>query len=474
MSKKAFGLIGLGVMGKSLARNLAGKGTSLALYNRFVAGKEERVAVQFIQQYPELQAAEGFEDLSAFVQALELPRRIFLMVNAGASTDAVIDELVPLLAPGDIIMDGGNAHYKDTQRRMDALAARGLHFMGCGVSGGEEGALKGPSIMPGGAPQAYEAVKEHLERIAAKDKNGAPCCAYVGNGGAGHFVKMVHNGIEYAEMQLIAEVYALFRRTFQYSPDAIADIFEAWLQTDAASYLLEITVDILRVKSGDGWLLDLVEDAASSKGTGGWATAAAAELGVSATMISEALFARYLSAVPAERREAAGKIPHESPITDQNRAQYIMSDEYVRHAYQLARIVNHHQGFHLIQVASETYQWALNLPEIARIWTNGCIIRSRLMEDLSGILNTGERLLQDPTLSQRAHLTRFFLVQTIVVAMSDGLDTPCLSAAIQFLNGYINADSAMNVIQAQRDYFGAHTYRRRDTGEVVTGGFRPV
>ena len=460
-------------MGKSLARNLAGKGTTLALYNRYVAGKEEAVATRFIESFPELQDAAGFEDLHQFVQSLEQPRRIFLMVNAGAATDAVIEELVPLLAAGDIIMDGGNAHYKDTQRRMDTLAAQGLHFMGCGVSGGEAGALKGPSIMPGGAPEAYEAVRNHLERIAAKDKNGQPCCAYVGNGGAGHFVKMVHNGIEYAEMQLIAEIYAIYRHVFLFSPHAIADIFEAWLQTDAASYLLEITVDILRVKDGEHWLVDLVEDAASSKGTGGWATAAAAELGISATMISEALFARYLSAVQSERKMAENAIPRQHPINDENRAKYILDNAFMREAFQLARIVNHHQGLHLIHAASEAYQWGLNLPEIARIWTNGCIIRSHLMELLPVVLETHNRLLLHPDFAQKATYTRMILAQTVIVAISGGVEVPCLSSALQFLNGYVNAHSAMNIIQAQRDYFGAHTYQRRDTGAITTGGFVP-
>jgi 6-phosphogluconate dehydrogenase len=472
MSNKVFGLIGLGVMGKSLARNLANKGHAVALYNRHVAGKEENVATDFVAAFPdELHQAAGLDDLRAFVAALERPRRIFIMVNAGAATDAVIDELVPLLAHGDLLMDGGNAHYKDTERRGKQLAAKGLLFLGTGVSGGEEGALKGPAIMPGGSAEAYALAKPYIESIAAKDKNGLPCCAHIGQGGAGHFVKMVHNGIEYAEMQLLAEVYYIFREVFGYTPDAIAATLDAWLTTDAASYLMEITRDILRVRAGEGWLLDLVEDAASSKGTGGWATAAAADLGVPATMISEALFARYLSSFAQERRAAAQVIHFKNAITADNRAQFAFDPALLWAAYQLARVVNHHQGLHLIQTASETYGWHLNLPEIARVWTNGCIIRSRLMEDLVQVLTTQPRMMQHPVYAKFVEQARPALIQTVVVGLSAGLETPCLSSALQFCNGYNNPDSPMNIIQAQRDYFGAHTYTRKDTGAVVTGGF---
>jgi 6-phosphogluconate dehydrogenase len=464
MEKKEFGLVGLGVMGKSLSRNLAGKGYKLALFNRHITGKEEDVAIQFVSAFQELAQAQGFDDLKAFVQSLDRPRKIFLMVNAGAATDAVIEDLIPLLDPGDIIMDGGNSFYKDTQRRMERLAELGLHFLGCGVSGGEKGALEGPSIMPGGAQAAYGMVQPYLESIAAKDNNAQPCCTYIGNGGAGHFVKMVHNGIEYAEMQLIAEVYFILRQGMGYSPDAIAAIFEQWLKTDAASYLLEITVDILRVREGTGWLLDEVLDAASNKGTGGWATAAAAELGVPATMISEALFARYLSAFVKERSTAAqGFVNAHTTFTQDT--------DHLRDAYQLARIINHHQGIHLIDAASTTYHWGLNLPELARVWTNGCIIRSVLMEQLIAALKDTNRLLLYPNLGQKAQNFKQNLSETVINALTAGLEIPCLSVALNFLNGYTNIHSPMNIIQAQRDYFGAHTYVRRDSGSTETGGF---
>ncbi len=472
MSNKVFGLIGLGVMGKSLSRNLASKGYALALYNRHVAGKEENVATNFVAEFPnELQQAAGFDDLRAFVAALERPRRIFIMVNAGTATDAVIEELLPLLAQGDLIMDGGNAHYKDTERRTERLHAQGILCLGTGVSGGEEGALKGPAIMPGGSAEAYELAKPYLESIAARDRHSRPCCAHIGQGGAGHFVKMVHNGIEYAEMQLLAEVYYILREVFGYTPDAIADTLDAWLTTDAASYLMEITRDILRVSAGEGWLLDLVADVASSKGTGGWATAAAAELGVPATMISEALFARYLSAFAQERSDASKAIHYKNAINATNRGQFAFDPALLWAAYQLARVVNHHQGMHLVHAASEAYGWQLNLPQIARVWTNGCIIRSRLMEDLEAVLATESRILQHPVYANFVQQARPALTQVAVVALSAGLETPCLSSALQFCNGYNNPNSPMNIIQAQRDYFGAHTYTRKDTGKVVTGGF---
>ena len=457
---KEFGLIGLGVMGKSLSRNLASKGFRLSLFNRHVTGKEEKVAAHFLVEFPdELESALGFDDLNTFVQSLESPRKIFLMVNAGAPTDAIIHDLVPLLAPGDILIDGGNAHYKDTQRRVDELVLKGLYFIGSGVSGGEEGALKGPSIMPGGNRAAYDMVAPYLESIAAKDKNGRSCCAYTGNGGAGHFVKMVHNGIEYAEMQLLAETWFVMRRCMGYSPDVIAGIFEEWHATNASSYLLEITINILRKRDGDGWLLDNILDVASNKGTGGWATAAAAELGVPATMISEALFARYLSAFVQERHQAA-EIYHFKYQIDPT-----LTSGMLRDAYQTARIVNHHQGIHLISAAATAYRWDLNLTEIARIWTNGCIIRSALMEQLAVTLQQTDRILSDTTIAADVVVGRQWLCHIAQVALGAGLAIPCFSAALNFLNGYTETDSPMNLIQGQRDYFGAHTYQRKDDPE---------
>ena len=291
MNKKAeFGLIGLGVMGKSLSLNLADKGFQLALYNRHVEGVEEKVAEKFLNEEGLLNTASGFDDLPSFVNALSQPRRIFMMIKAGPATDATIKDLIPLLLRGDVLMDGGNSHYKDTQRRIELLKTKEIHFIGAGVSGGEEGARKGPSIMPGGEKEAYDLVSPYLEAIAAKGLMGKKCCAYIGKEGAGHFVKMVHNGVEYGEMQLIAECYGLLRHGAGYRPDEIADMFKSWVQMGLGSYLLETTINILNTKEDETWLIDKILDKAGNKGTGSWTTIAACELGVAIPTITAALF----------------------------------------------------------------------------------------------------------------------------------------------------------------------------------------
>ena len=455
-----FGLIGLGVMGKSLSRNLARNGFRLALYNRHLEGVEEDVAQRFIQTHPELKSAKGFHDLAKFVTALERPRKVFLMIKAGKVTDEIINELQPHLAPDDVIIDGGNSVYKNTERRAIALKKVGIHFIGTGVSGGEEGALKGPSVMPGGDATAYKIVQPYLEAIAAKDANGKPCCTHVGAGGAGHFVKMIHNGIEYAEMQLLAELTELLRWHNQLPLDALADVFAEWGRGESNSYLLEITADILRKREGDDFLLNKILDQAGNKGTGGWSTTAASELGVPATMIAAALFARYTSAHRAERLQAA-------PMYQNGRnAQCEMINlSELKTAYQIARVVNHHQGFHLIHEASERYDWQINLPEVARIWTNGCIIRSNLMENLIAILQNTNKILLDVNLNKFIDSQQFTLNKICQSGLKGNLATPCFQAAYQYLTAYSTARSSANIIQAQRDYFGAHTYRRMDDSE---------
>lgn len=456
MSTSEFGLYGLGVMGKSLSRNLAGKGFSLSLYNRHVDGLEEKVAENFVSEFPELSNSRGFDDVSAFVSSLQLPRKIFLMVQAGKVTDLVIDELLPYLDKGDIIIDGGNSHYKETEERISRLNESKIHFIGSGVSGGEEGALNGPSIMPGGDSEAYTQISPFLEAIAARDSNGDSCCAYVGKGGAGHFVKMIHNGIEYAEMQLLAELYQFMRFAQGYNPDEIADIFESWVNGDLSSYLLEITVDILRTKSPEGWLIDEILDKAGNKGTGSWSTTAAAELGVPATMITAALFARYLSSFKEERRIASYIYEPKVPVPNE------LSVDDLANAYQTARVINHHQGIHLISAASKAYGWRLNLPELARIWTNGCIIRSDLMQRLIPILQVTDRILFDDRVHPAVSRSKPSLESFAIESIRAGLSSSCFTAALNFLNGFTSSQSSANIIQAQRDYFGAHTYKRAD------------
>jgi 6-phosphogluconate dehydrogenase len=355
--KKEFGLVGLGVMGKSLARNLAGKGFKLALYNRYVKNIEEHIAEKFVENYTELENCAGFENMAEFVDKLQKPRKIFLMVNAGKVTDLVINELTTLLEKDDIIIDGGNSHYLDTERRIELLKAQGIDFIGTGVSGGEEGALKGPSIMPGGSKTAYDKVAPYLTAIAAHDKTNGTCCTYIGEGGAGHFVKMVHNGIEYAEMQLLAEVYALMRYGNKLEPDQISMVLNDWNQSSLGSYLLEITAKILQKKEGEKYLIDQILDKAGNKGTGSWTTETMAEAGIPATLISAALFARFVSSF-IEKRNYYTRL-------FQMEADYSQPIEIVdiKNGYSLARLVNHQQGFQLISEVSKQKNWNINLTD---------------------------------------------------------------------------------------------------------------
>lgn len=459
--KKQLGLIGLGVMGKSLSRNFADKGVNLSLYNRFVRNSEENVANDFIQSYPELNNALGFEDLELFVFSLEVPRKVFLMISAGSAVDSTIDSLIPLLDEGDLIIDGGNSHYKLTQARNEKLAKHGIYFIGTGVSGGEEGALKGPSIMPGGDKNAYALIKNELESIAAKDKNGNPCCGHIGKGGAGHFVKMVHNGIEYAEMQLIAESYGILKNGDGLGNREISDIFEHWLSNGASSYLLEITVKILRKKENEQDLIDIILDKAGNKGTGSWTTIAACELGVPTPTLTAALFARYQSAFKDVRISADGKYNLSiSPLkTDTNQ---------LLNAYQAARIINHHQGIHLIQTASDFHNWEINLSEVSRIWTNGCIIRSEFMESLQPILNETSELLQHSEIVEHIKSKLFDLRSLVAKSTNAGLSIPCFQTSLVYLETYARSQSTANIIQGQRDFFGAHRYQRNDDASGKT------
>jgi len=452
LTKSDFGLVGLGVMGRSLARNFAGKGVSLSLYNRFVKGSEEQVASKSIAAYPELASAVGFEDLKLFVESLERPRKIFLMIKAGEETDTFIDELVPHLNEGDVIIDGGNSYYGDTKRRIEFLKLKGIHFIGTGVSGGEQGALTGPSIMPSGSAEAYKLVEKYLTLIAAKDKAGKPCCTYIGKDGSGHFVKMIHNGVEYAEMQLIAEVYAYLRYAVKMQPPQIAALFTEWNKSELSSYLLGITAALLVKKEGDEWLIDLILDKAGNKGTGNWATIAASELGQPATLITSALFARYVSTIKENIQVNLGQ------TSEYNYDTIELSE--VKDAYTLARIVNHQQGFQLIQTASQTYSWNLNLSEIARIWTNGCIIRSAFMEELISILKKDSNIFADVTILKQIKSAKPALKVFSVSALQYDLSIPSHLAALDYLNVLSGDYATANIIQAQRDYFGAHTYQK--------------
>lgn len=445
IASSKLGLIGLGVMGKNLALNFASKGIQLSVFNRHVADKEVDIAKKIVEQNIELQYAKPFDNLNQFIQSLELPRKIILMVSAGTAIDELLSELLPLLNENDIIIDCGNSHYSDTATRMEVLRKKQIHFIGAGISGGEEGALKGPSIMPGGDLSGYNFVKDLIESIAAKDKNGNPCCTYIGPDGAGHFIKMVHNGIEYAEMQLLAEIYIILQKGLQLNPDQIAFIFSDWNKGELQGYLLQITIDILHKKEGDKWLINDVLGVALSKGTGRWATQAAVNLGTPAGMMTAALFARFNSEKNSDIQSAFTQKEIKTDSFD--------IDELAK-AYQLARIVNHHQGFEMIKLASSQYEWNINLNEVARIWTNGCIIRSTLMENFSDM---------NLTYSTNQHFTKLAKITT--TAMQYGLAVPALCEAVIFLNTLNSDDSSMSLIQAQRDYFGAHQFIRKSDPE---------
>jgi len=453
--KSEFGLFGLGVMGKSLSRNLANNGFDISIFNRHVDGVEENVAVNFKNEYEELSTALPFDDIESFVNSLRKPRKIMLMVNAGKIIGSVIEDLLPYLSEGDILIDGGNSNYKDTKERCDYLKSKNIHFIGTGVSGGEEGALKGPSIMPGGNKGVYKEVKPFLEAIAAKDENNLPCCTYIGEDGSGHFVKMVHNGIEYVEMQLLAEVSSILK-TSGNTPDQIADILESWKPT-ANSYLLEITIDIFRKKEGNDWLVNKIMDKAGNKGTGNWTTMTTAELGVPSTLIASALFARYTSFFKEDRMQLSELFKNKPSGRKLN-----ATIEEVLKAYRFARIVNHYQGFKLISEASKAYKWDLNLSEIARIWTNGCIIKSTLMQELVETLKETENLLMNEKFIHQIKELKPSINKVVSQCVINELAIPCLSEAINFFNSLTTANSSANLIQAQRDYFGAHTYQRID------------
>ena len=454
MDKSEFGLLGLGVMGKSLCRNLANRGFKISMFNRHVDGIEEHVALNFKNEYDELSSTLPFDDLRGFVNSIQKPRKIMLMVNAGKTVDIVINDLLPHLSDGDIIIDGGNSNYNKTKERYDYLKSKNIHFIGTGVSGGEEGALKGPSIMPSGDKEAYKKVQPFLETIAAKDDNDLPCCTYIGPEGSGHFVKMVHNGIEYAEMQLLAEVFSILSAAGK-NPDEIADILENWKKT-AGSYLMDITVDILRKKEGSDWLVNKILDKAGNKGTGNWTTIATAELGVPSTMIAAALFARYTSFFKEDRVEASKTFRRDKDLN------FKISTTDLLNTYQFARIINHYQDLQLIKQASNTYNWDLNLSEIARIWTAGCIIKSELMVELVEVLKSSTSILKHDKIINRIKSLKPSTNKVIAECIFSELPVPCLSESVNFFNSYTTANSSANLIQAQRDYFGAHTYQRID------------
>ncbi|MFM7320341.1 MAG: decarboxylating NADP(+)-dependent phosphogluconate dehydrogenase [Armatimonadota bacterium] len=453
-----FGLTGLAVMGQNLARNVAHKGFPIAVHNRTASKVDE-----FLAAYGHEGDFTGARTVAEFVKALAAPRTIVIMVKAGAPVDAVIDEIAPLLDQGDTLVDGGNSHYADTRRRTAALEAKGIHFLGVGVSGGEEGALNGPSIMPGGAREAYERIAPILTRISAQ-VDGTPCCAYIGADGAGHYVKMVHNGIEYADMQLIAEAYDLLRSVGGLDNDALADTFTEWNSGDLDSFLIEITARIFRVRDADGGhLVDKVLDRAAQKGTGKWTSQLALDLGVPTTAITEAVFARCLSFRKEERVAASTKLP--GPGGDGTIADVAGFVRDVHDALYASKIVAYAQGFVQLDAAAAENGWSLDRGSIATIWRGGCIIRARFLDRIKDAYDAEPglaNLMLAPYFTEALERCQSGWRRVVVEATLRGIPVPAFASSLAYYDGYRRAALPANLIQAQRDLFGAHTYERLD------------
>ena len=459
MEKSDIGLIGLAVMGENLVLNMESKGFRVSVYNRTV----EKVD-KFVQGRGKDKNIFGARSLEEFVSSLKSPRKVFLMVKAGQAVDDFIEKLIPVLDPGDVIIDGGNTHFPDTARRTAYVESKGLLYIGTGVSGGEEGALKGPSMMPGGSPAAWPLVKPIFQSICAKVENGQPCCDWVGEGGAGHFVKMVHNGIEYGDIQLICECYHIMKELLGMSNEEMHETFAEWNKGDLDSYLVEITRDILAKKDEDGnYVLDYILDTAGQKGTGKWTAISALDAGVPLTLIGESVFARCLSA-QKEERVAASKIlqgPAPAKFTGDRKA--FLED--LRKALFAAKVVSYAQGYALMKAAAKEYGWNLNYGGIALMWRGGCIIRSVFLGKIKEAFDNNPdiaNILLDPYFSGKLAEAHSGWRNVLAQAIVNGVPAPCLSAALEYYDGYRCDRLPANLLQAQRDFFGAHTYERTD------------
>ncbi|WP_428909025.1 NADP-dependent phosphogluconate dehydrogenase [Niallia sp. Krafla_26] len=458
MTKQQFGVVGMAVMGRNLAMNIESRGYSVAIYNRSREKTDEVLAETKGRNF------KGTYSIEEFVNSLESPRKIMLMVKAGPATDATIDQLIPYLDKGDILIDGGNTFFKDTQRRNQRLSDLGIHFIGTGVSGGEEGALKGPSIMPGGQKEAYELVAPIFKDIAAKVDND-PCTTYIGPDGAGHYVKMVHNGIEYGDMQLICEAYFLMKHVLGLNANELHEVFAEWNKGELDSYLIEITADIftkLDEETGKP-LVDVILDTAGQKGTGKWTSQNSLDLGVPLPIITESVYARFISAMK-EERVAASKIlkgPDAKEFSGDKQA-FI---ESVRKALYMSKICSYAQGFAQMRAASEEYNWDLQYGDIAMIFRGGCIIRAQFLQKIKDAYDQDpglKNLLLDPYFKEIVESYQYALRDIVAQAVQFGIPAPCFSSALAYYDSYRTETLPANLLQAQRDYFGAHTYQRID------------
>ena len=452
------GLIGLAVMGENLALNMESRGFRVAVFNRTTARVDD-----FIQGRAKGKRFIGTHDLKEFVRALQKPRKIVMLVKAGAAVDQLIDQLLPLLEPGDILIDGGNSLFTDTIRRSKRVEDSGMLFVGSGVSGGEEGALNGPSLMPGGSPAAWPHIKPIFQAIAARTPDGEPCCDWMGENGAGHFVKMVHNGIEYGDIQLIGETYDVMKRVLGMSNAEMHEVFAEWNRAELDSYLIEITRDILGFvdKNGEA-TVDKILDAAGQKGTGKWTVIEALDEGVPLTLIGEAVFARALSAAKEERVNASKQL---KPVVSEFKGDRKQLIDDLRQALYASKIISYAQGYQLMRAAAKTQQWNLNYGGIALVWRAGCIIRSAFLGDIKKAFERDPRLvnlLLDPFFREAVSTRQAGWRRAIVAAVQSGIPVPCMGAALSYFDGYRAERLPANLLQAQRDFFGAHTYERID------------
>ena len=457
MSKADIGLVGLAVMGENLILNMESHGFTVAIYNRTVKKVDK-----FINGRGKGKNLIGAHSIEEFIANLKSPRKVMLMVKAGKPVDDFIELLIPHLDKGDIIIDGGNSHYPDTTRRTEYLESKGLLYIGTGVSGGEEGALKGPSIMPGGSPAAWRYVKPIFQSIAAKVEDGTPCCDWVGEKGAGHFVKMVHNGIEYGDMQLICEAYQIMKDLLGLSYEEMYNVFKEWNEGELNSYLIEITRDILNFKENGKPLVESILDTAGQKGTGKWTAIASLDFGAPLTLIGEAVYGRTLSALKEERVEASKVLSGPKPKFDGDKKQFV---EDLRKALYASKMVSYAQGYILMRYAAKDFGWNLNYGGIALMWRGGCIIRSVFLGKIKEAFDKNPdltNLLLDPFFKEKIESSQESWRKVVSTAVSNGIWIPALSTALNYYDGCRNSRLPANLLQAQRDYFGAHTYERVD------------
>jgi 6-phosphogluconate dehydrogenase len=459
VERQNIGLIGLAVMGENLVLNMERNGYKVAVFNRTTSKVKD-----FIEGRAKGKNIKGCFSVEEFIQSLESPRKIILLVKAGKPVDDFIDLLLPHLDKGDIIIDGGNSHFPDTIRRTGYVESKGLLYIGTGVSGGEEGALMGPSIMPGGTPDAWPHLKPIFQAIAAKVADGSPCCEWIGSNGAGHFIKMVHNGIEYGDMQMICEAYWIMKNLLAMKTQEMQNVFEEWNKGELNSYLIEITRDIMGKKDDETGeaMLDVILDTAGQKGTGKWTSEAALTLGIPAQTVAEAVFARAMSAIKEERVAAAKQLKGPKPLYQGNKKELI---EKIRKALYASKICSYAQGFQLMQAAAHEYKWQLNYGNIALLWRGGCIIRAQFLDKIKEAFNKNpdlQNLLLADYFKRIIDENQAAWREVIALAVQNGIPVPAFSSALAYFDGYRSAMLPANLLQAQRDYFGAHTYERID------------